>query len=62
VSLGIEYDFGVPTLAELIGPTLHRKVRENGDMMLAALKREAERLSQRGPVTLSLSKGREGSG
>jgi len=43
VTLGIEYDFGVPTLAELIGPTLHRKVRENGYMMLAALKREAER-------------------
>jgi ribosome-associated toxin RatA of RatAB toxin-antitoxin module len=43
VSLGIDYDFGVPTLAELIGPTLHRKVRENGEMMLGALKREAER-------------------
>ncbi len=47
VSLGIEYDFGVPTLAELIGPTLHRKVRENGDMMLTALKYEAERRSER---------------
>ena len=23
VSLGVEYDFGVPTLDELIGPTLH---------------------------------------
>jgi ribosome-associated toxin RatA of RatAB toxin-antitoxin module len=43
VSLGIDYDFGVPTLAELIGPTLHRKVRENGEMMLTALKCEAER-------------------
>ena len=43
VKLGVEYDFGVPTLAELIGPTLHRKVVENGEMMLAALKREAER-------------------
>jgi hypothetical protein len=32
----------VPTLAELIGPTLERKVRENSDMMLAALKKEAE--------------------
>jgi len=30
-------------LAELIGPTLERKVRENSDMMLAALKREAEK-------------------
>jgi ribosome-associated toxin RatA of RatAB toxin-antitoxin module len=42
VTLGVEYDFGVPTLAELIGPTLAKKVRENSEMMLAALKREAE--------------------
>ncbi len=43
VVLGVEYDFGVPTLAELIGPTLHKKVKENSEMMLAALKEEAER-------------------
>jgi coenzyme Q-binding protein COQ10 len=43
VTLVIDFDFGVPTLAELIGPTLHKKVRENAEMMLAALKREAER-------------------
>ena len=43
VTLGVEYDFGVPTLAELIGPTLEKKVRENSEMMLAALKREAEK-------------------
>ncbi len=43
VDLSIEYDFGVPTLAELIGPTLHKKVQENGEMMLVALKNEAER-------------------
>jgi coenzyme Q-binding protein COQ10 len=42
VLLGVEFDFGVPTLAELIGPTLEKKVRENSEMMLAALKREAE--------------------
>ncbi len=42
VVLSVDYDFGVPTLAELIGPTLERKVRENSEMMLAALKREAE--------------------
>jgi ribosome-associated toxin RatA of RatAB toxin-antitoxin module len=42
VTLGVEYDFGVPTLAELIGPTLERKVRENSEMMLAALKNEVE--------------------
>ena len=38
VVLGVDFDFGVPTLAELIGPTLERKVRENSEMMLAALK------------------------
>jgi coenzyme Q-binding protein COQ10 len=43
VVLGVDYDFGVPTLAELIGPTLQRKVRENSEMMLAALKAEAEK-------------------
>ncbi len=42
VTLGVTYDFGVPTLAALIGPTLERKVRENAEMMLAALKRQAE--------------------
>ena len=42
VMLGVEFDFGVPTLAELIGPTLLRKVRENSEMMLAALKKQAE--------------------
>jgi coenzyme Q-binding protein COQ10 len=43
VVLGVDYDFGVPTLAELIGPTLQRKVLENSEMMLAALKSEAEK-------------------
>ena len=43
VVLSVDYDFGVPVLAELIGPTLQRKVQENSEMMLAALKREAEK-------------------
>ena len=43
VVLGVDYDFGVPTLAELIGPTLQRKVQENSEMMLRALKTEAEK-------------------
>jgi ribosome-associated toxin RatA of RatAB toxin-antitoxin module len=42
VTLSVTYDFGVPTLAELIGPTLEKKVRENSEMMLAGLKSEAE--------------------
>lgn len=49
VELGVTYDFGVPTLAELIGPTLERKVRENAEMMLAALKAEAEAGVRSGP-------------
>ncbi|MBV9402951.1 MAG: aromatase/cyclase [Candidatus Eremiobacteraeota bacterium] len=43
VVLGVDYDFGVPTLAELIGPTLQRKVQENSEMMLRALKSQAEK-------------------
>jgi len=42
VLLTVEYDFGVPTLAELIGPTLQKKVLENSQMMLSALKSQAE--------------------
>jgi coenzyme Q-binding protein COQ10 len=42
VVLGVDYDFGVPTLAELIGPTLQKKVEENSLMMLNALKAKAE--------------------
>ncbi|HUA10068.1 MAG TPA: SRPBCC family protein [Candidatus Acidoferrales bacterium] len=42
VLLTVEYDFGVPTLAELIGPTLQKKVLENSEMMLNALKSQAE--------------------
>ena len=51
VVLSVEYDFGVPTLAELIGPTLEKKVRENSEMMLLALKREAESQAVRQSVS-----------
>jgi ribosome-associated toxin RatA of RatAB toxin-antitoxin module len=48
VVLGVDYDFGVPTLAELIGPILHKKVEENSLMMLRALKSKCEtKASQR---------------
>jgi coenzyme Q-binding protein COQ10 len=50
VALDVTYDFGVPTLAELIGPTLEKKVRENAEMMLAALKREAESQTRADPA------------
>ena len=42
VVLGVDYDFGVPTLAELIGPILRKKVEENSLMMLRALKAKSE--------------------
>jgi ribosome-associated toxin RatA of RatAB toxin-antitoxin module len=42
VVLGVDYDFGVPTLAELIGPILQKKVEENSAMMLQALKDRCE--------------------
>lgn len=42
VVLGVDYDFGVPTLAELIGPILRKKVEENSMMMLQALKERCE--------------------
>jgi ribosome-associated toxin RatA of RatAB toxin-antitoxin module len=43
VKLGVDYDFGVPSLSELIGPLLQKKVEENSMMMLKALKEECER-------------------
>ena len=42
VVLGVDYDFGVPTLAALIGPILQKKVEENSQMMLRALKERCE--------------------
>jgi coenzyme Q-binding protein COQ10 len=50
VTLTVVYDFGVPTLAELIGPTLEKKVRENCAMMLAGLKSEAEAKARLAPL------------
>jgi coenzyme Q-binding protein COQ10 len=42
VCLSVSYDFGLPELTELIGPTLHEKVRENCEMMLSGMKRLVE--------------------
>ncbi len=56
VRLQVTYDFGVPTLAELIGPTLHKKVRENSEMMLVALKREAEAAAASSAASLTVSR------
>jgi hypothetical protein len=45
VILEIEYDFGIPTLTELIGPTIQQKVIENSKMMLTGLKDFCEKKS-----------------
>ncbi|MBI2252863.1 MAG: SRPBCC family protein [Armatimonadetes bacterium] len=42
VSLGVDFDFGIPSLTELIGPTLKLKVEENSQMMLEGLKQKIE--------------------
>ena len=52
VKLGVDYDFGVPTLAELIGPILQKKVEENSLMMLRALKQKSEaQAPEKAPAT-----------
>lgn len=43
VILGVDFDFGIPHLEELIGPTLLTKVRENSDMMLNGMKAYLEK-------------------
>lgn len=42
VVLTVDFDFGMPTLADLLGPILEVKVRENAEMMLAGIKDEVE--------------------
>ena len=49
VTLGVDFDFGIPNLTELIGPTLEVKVRENSEMMLKSMKEHVE--SRRGAPT-----------
>ena len=45
VSLFVDYDFGLPELTDLIGPTLHEKVGENSEMMLSGMKKLVEEKS-----------------
>ncbi|HAW59955.1 MAG TPA: cyclase [Actinobacteria bacterium] len=42
VILTVDFDFGMPTLAELIGPVLEMKVKENSRMMLEGMKERIE--------------------
>jgi coenzyme Q-binding protein COQ10 len=43
ITLGVDFDFGIPALEELIGPTLKVKVKENSMMMLEGIKEEMEK-------------------
>lgn len=47
VVLTVDFDFGMPTLAELLGPILDEKVKENSLMMLNAMKKKIESGKQR---------------
>ena len=50
--LTVDYDFGMPSLTELIGPTLELKVQENCDMMLSAMKAKIEGLNVEGKANV----------
>jgi ribosome-associated toxin RatA of RatAB toxin-antitoxin module len=42
IILGVDFDFGIPHLEELIGSTLKTKVQDNSDMMLKGMKKFLE--------------------
>ena len=43
VSLTVDFEFGMPMIAGLLNPLLVRKVRENSEAMLAAVKGQIEK-------------------
>lgn len=43
VSLSVDFEFGIPMIAGLLNPILKKKVRENSDNMLRALKGQIEK-------------------
>lgn len=42
VMLSVDFEFGIPMIAGLLNPILKRKVRENSENMLAAVKEKIE--------------------
>jgi len=42
VTLTVDFDFGMPSMEELLGPVLELKVRENSEMMLEGMKKKME--------------------
>jgi coenzyme Q-binding protein COQ10 len=43
VSLSVDFEFGIPMISGLLNPILKRKVRENSDTMLQAIKLQVEK-------------------
>ena len=43
VSLAVDFEFGIPMIAGLLNPILKRKVRENSENMLSAVKARVEK-------------------
>lgn len=42
VVLGVDFEFGIPMIAGMLNPILKKKVRENSENMLAAIKAQIE--------------------
>lgn len=42
VSLAVDFEFGIPMIAGLLNPILVRKVKENSNAMLQAVKAQVE--------------------
>lgn len=43
VSLAVDFEFGIPMIAGLLNPILKKKVRDNSENMLAAVKAQIEK-------------------
>lgn len=43
VTLSVDFEFGIPMIAGLLNPILKRKVRENSENMLQAIKEQIEK-------------------
>lgn len=43
VTLGVDFEFGIPMIAGMLNPLLKKKVRENSENMLQAIKEQIEK-------------------
>lgn len=43
VTLGVDFEFGIPMIAGMLNPLLKKKVRENSENMLKAIKEQIEK-------------------